>query len=178
MLLVDGLCRLCRHPRSANAIELLRERDNVLILRTFSKGHSLAGTIGPRLGHPSLIQPILEKTRDSYNVDALSQAVGLASIQDQDYAQQTWAAVRKDREVLAAGLRALGFSVATSQTNFLLAQAPENVAAESLYQDLKASGILVRYFATPRLRDCLRITVGTPEQNAQLLSQLGALLKN
>ena len=83
----------------------------------------------------------------------------------------------QDREVLAAGLRALGFSVATSQTNFLLAQAPENVAAESLYQDLKASGILVRYFAAPRLRDCLRITVGTPEQNAQLLSQLGAAEK-
>ena len=94
----------------ANAIELVRERDNVLILRTFSKGYSLAGMrLGYLLGDPSLIQPILEKTRDSYNVDALSQAIGLASIQDQDYARETWAAVRKDREVLAAGLRALGF---------------------------------------------------------------------
>ena len=67
----------------ANAIELVRERDNVLILRTFSKGYSLAGMrLGYLLGDPSLIQPILEKTRDSYNVDALSQAIGLASIQD------------------------------------------------------------------------------------------------
>ena len=131
----------------------MRERDNVLVLRTFSKGYSLAGLrLGYLLGHPSLIQPILEKTRDSYNVDAISQAVGLASIRDQDYAQQTWAAVRKDREVLAGGLHALGFSVAASQTNFLLAKAPKNAGAESLYQGLKASGILVRYFATPRLR--------------------------
>jgi histidinol-phosphate aminotransferase len=151
----------------------------VLVLRTFSKGYSLAGLrLGYLLGHPSLIQPILEKTRDSYNVDAISQAVGLASIQDQDYAQQTWAAVRKDREVLAGGLHALGFSVDASQTNFLLAKAPEGAVAESLYLSLKASGILVRYFATPRLRDSLRITVGTPEQNAQLLEQLKILLKN
>ena len=163
----------------ANAIELVRERNNVLILRTFSKGYSLAGMrLGYLLGDPSLIQPILEKTRDSYNVDALSQAIGLASIQDQDYARETWAAVRKDREVLAAGLRALGFDVATSQTNFLLAQAPKHVVAESLYQDLKASGILVRYFATPRLRYFLRITVGTPEQNTQLLSEIKRLLHN
>jgi histidinol-phosphate aminotransferase len=164
---------------ATDATGLVGERDNVLVLRTFSKGYSLAGLrLGYLLGHPSLIQPILEKTRDSYNVDAISQAVGLASIQDQDYAQQTWAAVRKDREVLAGGLHALGFSVAASQTNFLLAKAPEGAVAESLYLSLKASGILVRYFATPRLRDSLRITVGTPEQNAQLLEQLKILLKN
>ena len=102
----------------------------------------------------------------------------MASIRDQDYAQQTWTAVRKDREVLAGGLHALGFSVAASQTNFLLAKVPKNAGAESLYQGLKASGILVRYFATPRLRDSLRITVGTPEQNAQLLEQLQILLKH
>ncbi|NCF77662.1 MAG: aminotransferase class I/II-fold pyridoxal phosphate-dependent enzyme [Proteobacteria bacterium] len=164
---------------ATDATGLVGERDNVLVLRTFSKGYSLAGLrLGYLLGHPSLIQPILEKTRDSYNVDAISQAVGLASIQDQDYAQQTWVAVRKDREVLAGGLHALGFSVAASQTNFLLAKAPEGAVAESLYLSLKASGILVRYFATPRLRDSLRITVGTPEQNAQLLEQLKILLKN
>ena len=164
---------------AADATELVRERDNVLILRTFSKGYSLAGLrLGYLLGHPSLIQPILEKTRDSYNVDAISQAVGLASIQDQDYARQTWASVRKDREVLATGLRALGFSVAASQTNFLLAQAPNGADAEMLYQGLKAGGILVRYFNTPRLSDSLRVTVGTPDQNAQLLSLLETLLKN
>ena len=55
---------------------------------------------------------------------------------------------------------------------------PADADAESLYEKLKASGILVRYFATPRLRDSLRITVGTPEQNAQLLSLLETLLKN
>ena len=77
---------------------------------------------------------------------------------------------------LSAGLMALGFSVAASQTNFVLAQTPKNVSAFQLYQALKDKGILVRYFNTPRLQDALRITVGTPEQNHLLLDQLNKLI--
>ena len=160
-----------------DATELVRELDNVLILRTFSKGYSLAGLrLGYLLGAPSLIQPILEKTRDSYNIDAISQVVGLASITDQAYARQTWQTVRADRELLAAELKQLGFAVADSQTNFLLGQVPDGASAEALYLGLKARGILVRYFATPRLKDSLRITVGTAEQNQRLVALLGELL--
>ena len=161
----------------ADATALVRDLDNVLILRTFSKGYSLAGLrLGYLLGAPSLIQPILEKTRDSYNVDAVSQTIGLASIEDQPYAQHTWQTVRTDRERLADALKDLGFAVAASQTNFLLAEVPAGVSANDLYQGLKAAGILVRYFATPRLKDSLRITVGTKEQNQRLVSQLAELL--
>ena len=156
---------------------LVTEHENLLVLRTFSKGYSLAGLrLGYLLGDPSLIRPVLEKTRDSYNVDAISQAIGLAAIEDQTYAQKTWACVRRDRKILAAGLTALGFSVAASQTNFVLAQTPKNVSALQLYQALKDKGILVRYFNTPRLQDALRITVGTPEQNHLLLDQLDQLI--
>lgn len=156
---------------------LVTEHENLLVLRTFSKGYSLAGLrLGYLLGDPSLIRPVLEKTRDSYNVDAISQAIGLAAIEDQTYAQKTWACVRRDRKILAAGLTALGFSVAASQTNFVLAQTPKNVSAFQLYQALKDKGILVRYFNTPRLQDALRITVGTPEQNHLLLDQLDQLI--
>ena len=158
---------------------LVTEHENLLVLRTFSKGYSLAGLrLGYLLGDPSLIRPVLEKTRDSYNVDAISQAIGLAAIEDQTYAQKTWACVRRDRKILAAGLTALGFSVAASQTNFVLAQTPKNVSAFQLYQALKDKGILVRYFNTPRLQDALRITVGTPEQNHLLLDQLNQLISD
>lgn len=164
---------------AANASALVESLDNLLILRTFSKGFSLAGLrLGYLLGHPSLIQPILEKTRDSYNVDAISQAVGLAAIQDLAYAKQTWQAVRQDRDILAAELRQLGFDIADSQTNFLLARAPSGKSAEQLYQALKQAGILVRYFATPRLCDSLRITVGTPAQNELLLQKLRQILQS
>ena len=156
---------------------LVTEHENLLVLRTFSKGYSLAGLrLGYLLGHSSLIHPVLEKTRDSYNVDAISQAIGLAAIEDQAYARQTWASVRRDREILAEGLAALGFDVTASQTNFVLAQTPRDVSALHLYQALKDEGILVRYFNTPRLQDALRITVGTPEQNHLLLDRLDQLI--
>ena len=105
-----------------------------------------------------------------------AKGIGLAAIQDQAYAQQTWASVRRDRKTLAEGLTAMGFDVAASQTNFVLAQTPRDVSALHLYQALKDAGILVRYFNTPRLQDALRITVGTPEQNRQLLDQLDQLI--
>ncbi len=154
--------------------EFVTQHDNVLVLRTFSKGYSLAGLrLGYLLGSPQLIAPILEKTRDSYNVDAISQCLGLAALQDQAYAQSTWQQVREQRQLLAQGLSQLGWSSLTSETNFLLATPPSNSAgAASIYQQLKAANILVRYFDHPRLHDKLRISVGTAEQNRKLLTLL------
>ncbi|MDZ7670164.1 MAG: aminotransferase class I/II-fold pyridoxal phosphate-dependent enzyme [Gammaproteobacteria bacterium] len=130
------------------------------------------------LGSADLIRPMLEKTRDSYNVDAISQALGRAAIGDRPYAADTWRQVRAARQSLAAGLTRLGFMVEPSQTNFLLArvagQAPRS--AQELYAYLKNQRILVRHFPTPRLDDCLRISVGTPTQNQRLIAALGEAL--
>ena len=157
--------------------DLLNARDNVLVLRTFSKGYSLAGLrLGYLLGDPELIKPMLEKTRDSYNVDAISQALGLAAIEDQAYAQKTWRQVREQRQVLSDALSAMGFSCPASEANFLLATMPEEIDAEGLYEALKAKSILVRYFPTPRLKDKLRITVGTAEQNEKLIATIRQLI--
>ena len=157
----------------------LLQRDNVLILRTFSKGYGLAGLrLGYLLGAEELIHPILSKTRDSYNIDLLSQTLGQAAINDLPYAQRTWSAVRQDRAILAANLSQLGLHSETSHTNFLLTTVPQSlpVGAKDLYLQLKDAGILVRYFETPRLRDKLRISIGTPEQNQMLVEALTNLL--
>ena len=157
--------------------DLLNARDNVLVLRTFSKGYSLAGLrLGYLIGDPELIKPMLEKTRDSYNVDAISQALGLAAIEDQAYAQETWQQVREQRLVLSDALSAMGFSCPPSEANFLLATMPEEIDAEGLYEALKAKGILVRYFPTPRLKDKLRITIGTGPQNEKLINTIRQLI--
>ena len=157
---------------------LLRDHGNVLLLRTFSKGYSLAGLrLGYLLGHADLIRPILEKTRDSYNVDAISQALGLAALQDQDYARKTWAAVGRQRDQLALSLEQRGLYSPPSATNFLLATIPPQLSAQSLYQGLKKAGILVRYFDTPRLQDKLRISIGTEEQQQRLLTELDRLIQ-
>jgi histidinol-phosphate aminotransferase len=159
-------------------IPLLREHDNVLLLRTLSKGYSLAGLrFGYGLGCASLIAPLLSKTRDSYNVDAIAQRLATAAIRDQASARLTWQRVRDERARLSPELRSLGFSLPESQTNFVLAEVPERAGtAAELQRQLEARGLLVRYFAEPRLDNALRITIGTPQQNDRLLSTLRELL--
>ena len=159
-------------------ISLLREHDNVLLLRTLSKGYSLAGLrYGYGLGPAALIEPLLTKTRDSYNVDAISQRLATAAICDQASAQRSWRAVRNERTRVRSALQALHFQVPQSHTNFVLAEAPNHtLPAVELQKRLEARGVLVRYFAEPRLDGALRITIGTPEQNDKLLSALHELL--
>lgn len=163
-----------------NSAELLKHHHNVLILRTFSKGYSLAGLrLGYLLGDQSLIDPIVAKTRDSYNINHISQILGLAAFKDQDYAQQTWHQVRQDRATLGADLAELGLESPVSDANFLLVQVPPDAHknAAQLYEHLKTEGILVRYFSTPPLTDKLRITIGTHEQNQRLILALKQVLK-
>ncbi len=153
-----------------NALELVQEFENVISIRTLSKGYSLAGVrLGFGIANPKLLSG-LYKVKDSYNIDAVSCAVGSAAISDQAYKNACVARVKASRTKLSVHLKQLGFRVWDSQTNFLLVQPPGN--AEYLYQRLKEQGILVRYFQQPRLDDKLRITVGTDEQNQALVSAL------
>lgn len=161
-----------------NLVAQLAQHDNLLLLRTLSKGYSLAGLrVGYGLGAASLIAPMLFKTRDSYNIDYIAQKLATAAIRSATDAAETWALVRRDRDWLGRELARLGLAVMPSQANFLLAEVPPPLVAESLYQQLKANGILVRYFDQDRLRDKLRITVGTPEQNRRLIVALEAILR-
>ena len=161
-----------------SSIQLVRDHDNILLLRSFSKGYGLAGLrLGYLIGAPSLIEPIMRKTRDSYNVNHLSQSLGLAAIEDQAYAQHTWAQVRAERSRIAAVLENLGLPSPPSESNFILVEAnPARRPARALYEGLKAMHILVRYFDTPQLKDKLRITVGTPSENDALIAALRQLL--
>jgi len=160
-----------------NLMPLLQTHDNVLMLRTLSKGYSLAGLrYGYGIGSKGLIAPLLTKTRDSYNVDAIAQRVATAALRDQAHARASWERVRAERGRVHEALAALGFKAPKSQSNFLLATVPEGKNAQELQRNLEARGLLVRYFAEPRLDDALRITIGTPDQNNRLLSTLSELL--
>ncbi len=158
-----------------NCLPLVRELPNVLVLRTLSKGYSLAGLrFGYGVAQPHLIEGLM-KVKDSYNVDAISIPAAAAALADQEYARKTWQSVRQERTRLVSELTSLGFDVLPSQSNFLLAKI-ERPGAELLYQSLKARRILVRYFKQPKLADSLRITVGTKDQNDALLSALRELI--
>jgi len=173
---VDFVDPALRH----DSINMVRAFDNVLLLRTLSKGYSLAGLrFGYGIGAANLIEPMLTKTRDSYNVDSIAQAVACAAFDDHDYAADTWAKVRNERRRLRDALRSRGFVVPASQSNFLLAAVPldSRLGAVALYEALKQRDILVRYFDAPRLDDKLRITVGDSAQNDRLLQALQELMR-
>ncbi|MFK8181798.1 MAG: histidinol-phosphate transaminase [Phormidesmis sp.] len=157
------------------AISLVREFENVLLLRTVSKGYALAGLrLGFGIAQPALLAGLL-KVKDSYNVDAIALKLGEAAILDRAYKQAIAQKIVAAREQLASELSALGFFVWRSHTNFLLAQPPgthPQETAQKLYKRLKEQQIMIRYFAQPGLDDKLRITVGTPAQNEQLMTAI------
>ena len=157
---------------------LVQSFDNLLLLRTLSKGYSLAGVrFGFLLGSAGLIEPIRDKTRDSYNVSVLAQAAAEAAFADVEHAEASWAAVRRERGRLRERLLAAWFNVPASEANFLLAAPPTDAPpAGDIYTALRDRGILVRHFDTPRLANRLRITVGTPEENDALLAALAEIL--
>jgi histidinol-phosphate aminotransferase len=158
--------------QKAAALALIQRHDRVLLLRTLSKGYALAGLrFGYGLAQPSLLEPMLTKTRDSYNVDAIAQTLATAALNDQAWAQENWAAVRREREALHAALAARGYEAPPSQTNFLFPTVPAALDAATIKEQLKAAGILVRHFPGA-LGQRLRITVGTAEENAALLAAL------
>lgn len=160
----------------ADCMKLACERPNVLVMRTLSKGYSLAGLrFGFAVGHPDLIEGLI-KVKDSYNVDAIAIAAATAAISDQAYREQTRQKVIAERTRLIANLQRLGLHSLPSESNFIFTRATQP-EAEELYESLKARNILVRYFKSPGLSDFLRITVGTSEQNDALMAALTELVQ-
>ncbi len=152
-----------------NGMEFALRYPNVLVSRTLSKSYSLAGI---RLGYAVGAAPLIEamyKIKDSYNLDALTQVIGLAAIRDQAWMRANAEKIVATRNRVAAALMARGWSVLPSATNFLFAK-PHGISAKELFAHLREKKILVRYFAAPRISDYLRITIGTDEQMEAFLS--------
>lgn len=156
--------------------ELLDEYENVLILHTFSKAFSAAGVrLGYYLGAQSVIKEFL-KVRQAYSVDALSQVVGEEVIAGREHFDGQIDRIVAARPVLMEQLAALpGVKVHPSDANFILVTLPQ---AKTVWQRLyDEHSVLVRNVSgDPLLKDCLRITVGTDEENSKLIAGLKAVL--
>ena len=156
-----------------DSTQLLKEFPNIVILRTFSKGYSLAGLrVAYLLGSTELLDSVLYVTRDSYNVDAIAQQLAQRAFQDKPYHRQNVEKVRHERTRLTNSVRELGYRVPDSETNFILLEHPSHQSVEAMVKCLRDDKVLVRFFNTPTLRHCLRVTIGTAEQNDIFLSTL------
>ena len=147
-----------------SAIELIGKYDNLLIVRTFSKSHSLAGLrVGYAAGNRELIE-VLHQTKDSFNaypLDILAQIGAKAAIEDVEYFDETRNRIIRTRDNTEAKLLDLGYKTTDSQTNFLFMEA-EN--AKEMFEYLLENKILVRYWAIPLISKYLRISVGTENE--------------
>ncbi|MBF0583645.1 MAG: histidinol-phosphate transaminase [Magnetococcales bacterium] len=161
-----------------NGLALLAEHPNLIIIRTFSKSMALAGMrIGLSFSSVAIAGQ-MHKVRDSYNVNRLSQLAAVAALQHLASYQPLLQTIRDERQRLTAALRQRGFQVPESQANFVLAQVPAGGwGGQAWLEALREAGILVRYFGQdPALVNHLRITIGRPEEMAQLLEQVDRLL--
>lgn len=161
------------------AIPLLSEYENLVITRTFSKSRSMAGMrLGYALGSKDAINAIYaaKDSVNSYPVDSVAQAAGIASIKDEKYFRETLARVMKTRDDVAEKLRGMGFDVPESSTNFIFAEHIK-YDAKSIFEYLKTKDIYVRWFNKPRINNRLRITIGTDEEMKALLSALEEYMK-
>lgn len=164
--------------RTESAVKLIDKYRNLLVVRTFSKSYSLAGMrCGYAVGSAELIDGLtrMKDTFNSYPLDRLCQAVCAAAARDVDYYQTVTNAVVDTRDKMAEKLSNLGFSVLTSQANFLFVTHAK-IRAEQLYLSLRERGILVRYFKKPRIENHLRITIGTPKEMNALIVVLKDLI--
>jgi histidinol-phosphate aminotransferase len=158
-----------------NATRLVSEFDNVIVLRSMSKGYGLAGL---RFGYaiaPADLMAGLLKVKDSYNIDSVAIALATAAIRDQKYFKENVEKVKAERGRLTDELRALAFEVPRSSANFVLAQSKNRKASE-IYDKLIQRNIYVRYFDLPGLNKKLRISVGTKDQNDKLILALREIL--
>ncbi len=160
-----------------SALPLIRRYENLIVVQTFSKSRSMAGArLGFIAGNAGLIRDLdtVRFSTNPYNVNRVTMAAGIGALRDREYTEGNIRVIVENREFLERELSALGFVFPRSSTNFVFARHP-HISGEKIYFDLKKRGILVRHFSSPRIRDYVRITVGSREELEALTTALRAI---
>lgn len=161
-----------------SAAPLIRRFPNLLVIRTLSKSHSLAGLrVGYAMGDQQLVEALgrIKDCFNSYPLDRLAIVGAVAALTDRPHFEATRGRVIASRERLTRELEQLGFLVLPSQANFVFATHPKREGLE-LAQKLREHGVIVRHFRRPRVEQFLRISIGTDEQCDALISALRQIL--
>lgn len=159
---------------SRSYIDRVARHEHVLLMRTMSK-FGLAGVrIGYMMGPARLVQEV-DKVRPPYNVSVLNCEAALFALEHEDVFAAQAADLKRERERLQAGLKAMGLKTWPSDANMILVRVPDAAAS---FEGMKARKVLVKNVSRmhPLLAGCLRLTVGTPEENTQMLAALQSTL--
>lgn len=162
-----------------SAIELINKYDNLLVIQTYSKSRALAGLrVGMAFGNAKLIKYLsdVKFSVNSYTMNTPSLVAGAAAIKDDEYFRATVQKIINTREWMKKELKALGFMFQDSMSNFIFATHP-NYEATDIQKYLRDNKILVRHFGAERIKNYLRISVGTDEQATRLIEVLKDYIK-
>jgi len=160
-----------------SAVSLLRDHQNLLLVRTFSKSMSLAGVrLGFVLAGKERIDALatVKDSFNSYPVSTLTQRIGEIALSDESYYRSINSKIVAVRESFSSALGKLGWTVLPSKANFVFAR-KEGIPGKEIYLKLKERGILVRHFDGVKVHDFVRITIGTEEDMERLLGEMRSL---
>lgn len=159
-------------------IPLVEKYPNLLVVRTFSKSHSLAGArLGYAIGQKDLIADVnrVKNCINPYNINRMTTACGIAALEAEGYYRHNIQTIIENRNFTTLALRLRGFEVLPSAANFLMVK-PVFCSGEEFYQGMKKRGILVRYWKIPRIADWCRITIGTIEQMTSMIAAIDQMM--
>ncbi|MBR5931711.1 MAG: histidinol-phosphate transaminase [Lachnospiraceae bacterium] len=159
---------------------LIHKYDNLLVVQTFSKSRSMAGArLGFAFGNKDLIADLktIKYSTNPYNVNRMTMCAGIGALADEKYFKDNCQKIIETRAFTEKELARLGFTMTDSKANFLFAK-NETIGGRELYLKLKEEkGILIRHFDKDKLRDYVRITVGSMEQMEALIKALEEILQ-
>lgn len=162
-----------------SALPLTKKYENLLVVQTFSKSRAMAGMrIGFAMGNPKLIGYLkdVKFSFNSYTMNLAAIEMGTAALRDEAYFKSITSKIVRERENFEENLRKMGFQFPVSKTNFVFARHPR-MTGQALFEALRAHKICVRHWNKPRIGDYLRITIGTPQQMAEVVKALEEILK-
>ena len=162
-----------------SCVELTKKYNNLLCVSTFSKSRSLAGArLGFAIADKELIKDLetIKYSTNPYNINRLTQIAGEYAIIDNDYYMDNCKEIIKNREYTVAELEKLGFSVLPSKANFVFAKS-DKLSGKELYLKLKENGVLIRHFAKDRIKDYIRITIGSMDEMKVFISAIKSIFK-
>jgi histidinol-phosphate aminotransferase len=167
VILDEAYCDYVEHPDYSHSLDYLRAGRYLIVLRTFSKAHGLAGLrIGYGLGHPEVVDA-LNKIRSPFNVSSIAQAAALAALEDFEHVRRSAESNRRGLAFLTRELAKVGLTVVPSVANFLYVETGHD--ADEDFRELLKLGVIVRPLGFMGMPQGLRVTVGREAENQRVV---------